>query len=265
LVVKPVFASDDPGCTNEDCPPDPGCTNEDCPPDPGCTNEDCPPDPGCTNEDCPPDYWEECCCYEEYNQATDRTERMCCCNDEQNLTCRWSYVTDPVAPMHERISEVFVMMDPAPGGAQGLCTPDWLFAYLSDTWEPLSESCEWWPRLQECLIGVIVDIKPGSDPNCFNVDGNGVIPVAINGSQEFDVYEVDVSSLQFAGLAVGIRGNGRPQCGYQDSNGDGYLDLVCQFMDDPGLWSPGDGVAILVGNLIDGTPIEGSDSICVVP
>ena len=38
---------------------DPGCTNEDCPPDPGCTNEDCPPDPGCTNEDCPPAYTEE--------------------------------------------------------------------------------------------------------------------------------------------------------------------------------------------------------------
>ena len=256
--MNSAFGVDDPGCTNEDCPPDP---------DPGCTNEDCPPDPdpGCTNEDCPPDYWEGCCCYEEYRPATARTERICCCNEDQNVTCRWSYVINWEEPDHGRISEIFVTMDPVPGSEEGLCMPTWLITYLGDASEPLSETCDWWSRLQKCAMGVVVDIKPGSDPNCFNVNGHGVIPVAINGSQDFDVYEVDPASLRLAGLAVGVRGNGNSQCGYGDLNVDGNVDIVCQFVDDPTVWIPGDGEAILTGNLSDGTPIEGSDSICIVP
>jgi hypothetical protein len=31
------------------------------------------------------------------------------------------------------------------------------------------------------------------------------------------------------------------------------------------MWDPGNGEATLTGNLSDGTPIEGSDSICIVP
>jgi hypothetical protein len=259
------MAIDDPDCTNEDCPPDPGCTNEDCPPDPGCTNEDCPPDPGCTNEDCPPDYWAGCCCYEEYNSLTLRTERICCCNSEQNVTCRWSYVTSLNPPLHETISDIFVIMDPAPDNSRCLCIPNWFKAYLGNAWGPLSGVCEWWDRLQQCPMGIIVDIKPGSDPNCFNINGNGVIPVAILGTLAFDVYQVDPVSLNFAGLSVGVRGNGTQKCGYDDLNGDGYFDIVCQFVDDPDSWEPGEGIAILRGHLVDGTPIEGSDTICIVP
>jgi len=156
-------------------------------------------------------------------------------------------------------------MDLVPGNEQGLCMPNWLTAYLGDAWEPLSQTCDWWSRLQKCQLTVIVDIKPESDPNCFNINGNGVIPVAINGSQEFDVYSVDPSSLNLAGLSVGVRGNGNAQCGYNDVNGDGYVDIVCQFVDAPTAWEPGDGEATLTGYLIDGTPIQGSDSICIVP
>ena len=38
-------------------------------------------------------------------------------------------------------------------------------------------------------VGVGIDVKPGSCPNCFNPTGHGVIPVAILGS---DVFEVTV-------------------------------------------------------------------------
>ena len=44
---------------------------------------------------------------------------------------------------------------------------------------------------------------------------------------------------------------------------DGHDDLVCQFVDDPGTWVPGNDDACVTGNLISGTPIEGCDSICV--
>lgn len=112
---------------------------------------------------------------------------------------------------------------------------------------------------------VVIDIKPGSYPNCFNINGKGLIPVAINGSTDFNVYEVDVSSLHFAGLDVRIKGTEEPQCAFEDWNEDGYSDLVCHFIDNPDNWSPDDGSATLTGELLDGTFIEGTDSICIVP
>ena len=46
-------------------------------------------------------------------------------------------------------------------------------------------------------IGLPMDIKPGSCPNSFKIDGpsRGVLPVAILGTDDFDVQNVDVSSL----------------------------------------------------------------------
>jgi hypothetical protein len=38
--------------------------------------------------------------------------------------------------------------------------------------------------IREMAQEVGIDIKPGSDPNCFNINGHGVIPVAILGSSE---------------------------------------------------------------------------------
>jgi hypothetical protein len=125
-----------------------------------------------------------------------------------------------------------------------------------------------------CLIEVGIDIKPGSYPNSFNLNGNGVIPVAILGSADFDVTQVDVNSLLFAGLTVRVKGNGTPQCSYQDVSGDftyptgapdGFTDLVCQYVDNPANWTAGDSFATLTGNLLDGTPISGTDSIRIVP
>lgn len=124
------------------------------------------------------------------------------------------------------------------------------------------------------VITVDIDIKPGSYPNCFNVNGHGVIPVAVLGSDTFDVTQIDINTLNFAGLDVRVKGNSSPQCSVEDVSGDftdpagapdGYDDLVCQFVDDPSVWSPGDGIASLIGALYDETAIEGSDAICIVP
>lgn len=114
-------------------------------------------------------------------------------------------------------------------------------------------------------INVNIDIKPGSDPNCFNINGHGVIPVAINGSEDFFVDDIDVESLSLGGLVVRLRGNRGPLCSIEDWNEDGYSDLVCHFEDDPDNWTPGGGSATLTGTLFDGTSFEGTDSICVVP
>jgi hypothetical protein len=127
-----------------------------------------------------------------------------------------------------------------------------------------------------CVLpsNVDIDIKPQSLPNCFNVNGHGVIPVAILGSEDFDVSTIDVDTLRFNGSEVQVRGKKeKTMCHYEDVSGDfstypeggpdGYDDLVCQFEDDPSYWTTGQAEALLTGYLLDGTEIEGSDSVCI--
>ena len=114
-------------------------------------------------------------------------------------------------------------------------------------------------------IEVVIDVKPGSDPNCFNINGHGVIPVAILGAASFDVFDIDVDTLTFDGLAVRVRGKNGPLCSPADSNGDAHLDLVCHFEDDAENWTGGGTTGTVRGEFFDGTPFTGSDSICVVP
>ena len=112
---------------------------------------------------------------------------------------------------------------------------------------------------------VSIDINPGSDPNCFNINGHGVIPVAVLGDEDFDVNQIDVTTLSLAGLKVRVRSNKGPLCSIEYSNDDAYPDLVCHFEDDPSSWNTANDIATLTGSLLDGTPFEGTDSICVVP
>lgn len=116
------------------------------------------------------------------------------------------------------------------------------------------------------MLEVLIDIKPGSDPNCFNNNGNGVIPVAILGSSDLDVGEIDPQSVALAGLVVRVVGNGQHlQAHIEDVNEDGWDDLVVQIEDSDGVFEVGEGTATLTGALLDGTPITGNDAICIVP
>ncbi|HEA68418.1 MAG TPA: hypothetical protein ENI07_16590 [Desulfobacterales bacterium] len=60
------------------------------------------------------------------------------------------------------------------------CVDLWMGAFRSDIFTV--ESIE-------------IDIKPGSDPNSINLGAGGVVPVAINGSPEFDVTTVNLGSV----------------------------------------------------------------------
>jgi hypothetical protein len=118
----------------------------------------------------------------------------------------------------------------------------------------------------DCPIQVQIDIKPGSDPNCFNNDDHGVIPVAILGSADFDVTQIDPGSVNLDSLAVKAVGKGNKLLAHiEDVNGDGWDDLVVQIQDQDEAFTSGSGTAKITGQLWDGTPFEGSDSICVVP
>ena len=58
----------------------------------------------------------------------------------------------------------------------------------------------------DVVVAAGIDIKPGSDRNCFNSNGRGVIPVAILGTVDFDVAAIDAATVKLEGLAVEERG-----------------------------------------------------------
>ena len=93
-----------------------------------------------------------------------------------------------------------------------------------------------------------------------------MIPIAILGSNDFDINDIDIPTVSFAGLAVRVTGKAdKTKCALEDVNSDGNMDLVCQFEDDSSAWEPGSGEATLTGKLFDETPFQGTDTICIVP
>ncbi len=49
--------------------------------------------------------------------------------------------------------------------------------------------------------GVAIDIKPGSDENKINLNSNGVVPVAVLTTDDFDAARIDAGTVEFAGAA----------------------------------------------------------------
>ncbi|GAG43932.1 unnamed protein product, partial [marine sediment metagenome] len=137
------------------------------------------------------------------------------------------------------------------------------------------------------VITVYVDIKPGSWPNPINTKSKGVIPVAICGTEEFDVTTIDpasveitmegveerVSLLRWSYEDVATPWTGEDGGGH-DLEGDGYLDLTLKFsnpevVDTLGLGAYiGETIALIItGNLKEeegGTAIEGHDWVWII-
>ncbi len=88
-----------------------------------------------------------------------------------------------------------------------------------------------------CEQTLAVDIKPTSCPNPLRARGKGVLPVAILGTEDFDVNAIDVLTITLAGVSP-IRSNyedvatpldKEDECECHDAGPDGFTDLTLKF------------------------------------
>ena len=93
--------------------------------------------------------------------------------------------------------------------------------------------------------------------------GRGVIPVAILGSDTFDVADVDVTTLAFG--PAGATAVSPLERAAEDVSGDGLLDLTLQYRTPETGIAFGDTEACVTGETLDETPFEACDDIITVP
>ena len=110
---------------------------------------------------------------------------------------------------------------------------------------------------------VQIDIMPGDDPNEINTKSKGLIPVAIVSTVDIDFTDLDGSSLTFGRSGDEASLKSCATAG-EDVNGDGLLDLVCHFRTRRIGFQIGDTAGNLKGELVDGTPVIGVDSVLIV-
>ena len=137
-------------------------------------------------------------------------------------------------------------------------------------------------------ISVAFDIKPKSCPNPINTKDKGVLPVAVLGSETFDVTQIDPTSLRLEHLAgvvplrwalEDVAAPYEPFLGKEDiydcnvAGPDGFLDLTLKFnvqevVTALGDLNDGDVLVLhLTGKLLEeygGTPIVGEDVVRII-
>jgi len=84
----------------------------------------------------------------------------------------------------------------------------------------------------------------------------GLVPVAILGSDTFDVLDVDYANVEFGtGGAIPIH------MGLEDVNDDGFIDLVLLYIQKETGIAKGDVEACLSGDTLEDQPFIGCDTV----
>ena len=125
-----------------------------------------------------------------------------------------------------------------------------------------------------------LDIKPTSCPNPLNVKSRGVLPVAILGTEVFDVMEVNPSTIALACLAEPVRYSyedvatpvdpDAELCECTEEGPDGYMDLSLKFATQDVVaaiapFDDGDYISVVVtATLYDGTVVTFEDCVWII-
>jgi hypothetical protein len=110
---------------------------------------------------------------------------------------------------------------------------------------------------------VTIDIKPGSSPNSINPNSQGVIPVAILTTDDFDAADADPATIAFG--REGEEGASAAMDALEDVDGDGDLDLIMHFRTQETGIQPGDKKACLTGETFGLEHFGGCDTVRTVP
>lgn len=123
------------------------------------------------------------------------------------------------------------------------------------------------------------DIKPQSCPNPLNTNKKGVLPVAILGTEDFDVNNIDPATVLLEGVAPlrwyledvsGPMDPGADVCECNEDSADGYMDLTLKFKSQEivaalGPVSDGDVIVLTItGTTYAGEVIEGQDCVAII-
>jgi hypothetical protein len=129
---------------------------------------------------------------------------------------------------------------------------------------------------------VKLDIKPRRCPNPLNINSSGLLPVAILGTEDFDVNDVDPATVLLEGIAPAgwhfedvstpVEAGGDP-CECTTDSADGLMDLHLRFpvgelvesLEAGGPLEDGEEIVLtLTGMTYGGASVEGSDCIFVI-
>jgi hypothetical protein len=161
----------------------------------------------------------------------------------------------------------------ASGEISGFLTADWDRDALACGVSPLLgdgvlDSLDPEPLVCNLTLDVSIDIKPWSDPNTINPFSRGVVPVALLGSDTFDVADADVTTLAFgpdgAAPAFDLTNPLVYWLSHRDVNGDGRKDLLSSYRTAETGIAMGDTEACLTGETLNGGVFEGCDAVSTV-
>ncbi len=115
------------------------------------------------------------------------------------------------------------------------------------------------------LLQIRIDIQPGVAPNRIPLNHSVLIPVAILSNPSF----MAIVDLDRTRMTFGPTGTEAPVVGCQttagDLNGDGLADLLCYFRADQMGFRLEHTEGVLRGQTRGGVPVEGRDTVQIVP
>lgn len=154
-----------------------------------------------------------------------------------------------------------------PNDAYGPASEQHLLGWVDGAWNDeynLENVTGYLVEYEDCEVAI--DVQPGRFRNVVNTNAPGRIPVAIFGSDVFDVAAIDATSLLFEGAPVAhdMADPGMYATHLFDADGDGYTDLVVHFAPKHTSLVPGDTTACLVGVTVHGPAVTGCDTLYMV-
>ena len=104
---------------------------------------------------------------------------------------------------------------------------------------------------------MVIDILPGNPDNSINLAQQSIVTVAIMGSANLDINDVNPRTLKLKAVEQNLVGKSdKSMCRQQDIDGDSYKDLVCDIKTIGFRVKPGDIAVVISAGTYQGTSLR---------